>query len=377
MLIQNGLVFTPSCRFILLDVEIADGVIQRLAPSGSIKSDDVLDATGMYVLPGFIDIHSHGAVGYDLCDADTQGLQLMLEYYAKHGVTSVIPATMSYSQTILEDIIKAALPLFDQEGYGAVLRGINMEGPFLNPEKCGAQNPDYIITPDVAMFDTLYELAKGYIKLVDIAPEMHGSEDFIRHVRERCVVSLAHTAANYEQAAAAFQAGARHVTHMFNAMPSFGHREPGVIGAASDYAAFVELISDGIHVHPAAVRALFQWFGAERICLISDSMRGTGLPDGEYDLGGQVVHLEKGKATLSRTDTIAGSAANLMDCVRRAITFGVPMEQVICSASQSPARAVGLDDKLGSLAPGKRADIILWDASYNIHQVLVGGKSVL
>lgn len=374
MVITNGLVFGADCLFSMADVAFEGDRITQVAPAGTLPAQDAIDAKGGYVLPGFVDIHSHGCMGSDMCDADAAGLAKMLDYYGRNGITSVVPATMSYNEPILADIIKVALPVFDQDGHGAVLRGINMEGPFINRGKAGAQNPTYITDPQLDMFDQLYTLSGGRVRLVDIAPELPGSVDFICHVAGRCVVSIAHTTANYDQAAAAFDAGASHVTHLFNAMPPFGHREPGVIGAAFDKAAHVEMISDGIHLHPSVVRSVFKWFGKKRVCLISDSMRGTGLPDGEYDLGGQMVHMEKGKATLVGSDTIAGSATNLAECCRRAIRFGVPMEHAVRAASLNPAQAVGLDNLVGSLAPGKRADIVIWNAELETTQVLVGGN---
>ncbi len=375
MLIKNGLVFTSECQFAMMDVLVKDDRIAAVAPAGTLEDENVIDAKGGYVLPGFVDIHSHGAVGHDICDSSEEGLKAMLSYYGKNGVTSVVPATMSFNQPILTDVIKAAVPFFDKEGHGAVLRGVNMEGPFFNVEKCGAQNPEYIMDPDYSMFDSLYELSGGYIKLVDIAPELPGSIEFVKKACEKCVVSIAHTNANYDQSSDAFKAGASHATHLFNAMPPFGHRDPGVIGAAFDKAEFVELICDGIHVHPSAVRSVFVWFGEDRVCLISDSVRGAGLPDGEYDLGGQMVIIKEGRATVAGTDTLAGSTTSLAECCRRAIGFGVPIEQAVRAATINPAKAVGLDAEVGSLKAKKRADIVIWDKDLKTQAVFVGGKA--
>ncbi len=375
MLIYNGLVFTDECRFARLDLEFQEGKITRLAPAGSLPMGDGIDACGGFVLPGLVDIHSHGCMGHDFCDANAEGIETMLDYYGGKGITSVVPATMSLSQPMLQDIVGTMKPYFDQDGHGAVLRGINMEGPFLNNEKRGAQNPDYLAGPSVERFDELFALSGEKIRLVDIAPELPGSAEFIAAVCRRCTVSLAHTSASYAQAEAAFQAGASHVTHLFNAMPPFLHREPGVIGAASDYAAYVEAISDGIHLHPAVVRSVFKWFGEARVCLISDSMRATGMPEGEYSLGGQAVFMKNGKATLA-DGTIAGSATNLAECLRRAVGFGVPLEQAVRAASLNPAMATGLAQQVGSLTPGKRADILIWNQELLPLRVISGGKTI-
>lgn len=376
MVIYNGLVFNDECRFVLADLEYEGGRITRVAPAGSLPSRDGIDAEGNFVLPGFVDIHTHGVMDSDFCDADTSGLEKMLQYYGSQGVTSVIPATMSYNEEILINILKSAQPYFDADGYGAVLRGVNMEGPFINYDKKGAQNGKYIMPPSIEMFNNLYEAANGYIRLVDIAPELEGSTEFIREVSRKCVISLAHTNANYEQASEAFMAGASHVTHLFNAMPPFTHREPGVVGAASDSANFVELIVDGIHIHPAVVRSVFKWFGGDRVCLISDSMRACGMINGIYSLGGQKVIMNDGKATLE-DGTIAGSAVNLAECCRRAAKFSVSLEDAVRAATLNPAKAVGIDNVVGSLTPGKRADVVIWNRDLQTCQVISGGKVIV
>ncbi len=375
MIIRNGIVFAPDATFTEADLAVEDGKIVQLAPPGSLPGADVLDAAGGYVLPGFVDIHTHGAAGCDFCDADPVGLPKMLAYYAGHGVTSVVAATMSLREEMLAGTITAALPYFDTPGYGAVLRGIHMEGPFVSREKKGAQNAAFITDPDAAVFDRLQALAIGHIRLVDIAPEAPGAAEFIRHVKNSCVVSLAHSAATYDMAAAAFDAGATHVTHLFNAMLPFAGREPGLIGAASDKAAFVELISDGVHLHPAVVRAVFRWFGPQRVCLVSDSISAAGMPDGTYTLGGQRVLVSAGEARLA-DGTIAGGVANLADGCRRAVGFGVPLEQAVRAATSNPAEAAGIADVAGSLAPGRPADIVLWDGALRQKCVWVAGRVV-
>lgn len=374
MLIRNGKVLTGEGRFETVDVSVKDDRILGILPAGQGSDADTVDAAGCYLLPGFVDIHSHGAVGVDFCDADPAAVEKLLGYYGAQGITSVVPATMSYNEPIIADIMKAAAPYFDKDGYGAVLRGVNMEGPFINIEKKGAQNPQYIVDPQINFFRAVYEQSGGKILMVDIAPELPGSLDFIRAVSDTCVISFAHTSATYDEALAGFEAGANHVTHLFNAMPPFNHRDPGVVGAASDAGAYVEIISDGIHLHPAVVRAAFRWFGCGRVCLISDSMRATGMPNGEYDLGGQMVKMDDGKATLVDGGAIAGSAVNLAEMCRRAIGFGVPMEQAVCAASLTPAQSLGLDGEIGSIEKGKRADFVLWDQGLNTRAVIVGGK---
>lgn len=377
MIIRNGIVFTDEYVFAKVDVAFENGVITQIAPADTLSGDEIIDAKGGFVLPGFVDIHTHGAMNYDFCDGKAEGIEKMLAYYGEQGITTVVPATMSFSEPILSDVLDVADPYFEKEGIGAVLRGVNMEGPFINMGKKGAQNGEYIMDPHIEMFNNLYERCGEQIRLVDIAPELPGSLEFIKAVKDKCTISIAHTNATYDEAFAAFEAGASHVTHLFNAMPPFTHRAPGVVGAASDMASHVEIISDGIHLHPSVVRSVFNWFGDDRVCLISDSMRATGMPDGEnYSLGGQRVIMKAGKATLE-DGTIAGSATNLAECTRRAISFGVPMEDALRAASANPAVAAGLYDRVGSLTVGKRADIVIWNSKFECQTVLVGGNKVI
>ena len=373
MIIRNGLVFGADCAFSKADLAFENGIITNIAPAGSLPGDG-FDAAGAYVLPGFVDIHTHGCANSDFCDADSAGLEKMLAYYGRHGVTSVVCASMSYGEDALTGIIRAAVPYFGRKGYGAVLRGMNMEGPFINPDKRGAQNPGGVAVPDIGMFDRLYAVSEGNIRLLGIAPELPGGMELIRHAAKRCAVSLAHTSADYDTAAAAFNAGARHLTHIFNAMPPFTHRAPGVVGAAFDHAAYVEIISDGVHIHPSVVRAMFGMFGASRICLVSDSIRGAGMPDGTYDLGGQAIIVKDGRSILEDGGAIAGSVINLPGCVRNAVKFGIRLEDAVRAATQNPARAVSIDSVTGSLESGKSADILIWDAGLRTVAVFIGGE---
>ena len=372
MILKNGLVFTENAEFVPADVELAGGTIVKVAPAGTLEGEEVLDVSGKYVTPGFVDIHIHGSKGSDFCDAGAEHIETMCEYLGSEGVTSFCGTTMAFDEPILTNILTVAKPYIGKETGGAVLRGVNMEGPFFNKAKKGAQTEKYIVDPEIEMFDRLYELCGGAIKLVDMAPEVNGALPFIQHASKKCVVSIAHTCANYDEAKAAFEAGATHVTHLFNAMPPFAHRDPGVVGAASDYAQHVEMISDGIHLHPAVVRSVFRLFGDERVCLISDSMRAAGMPNGVYSLGGQTVYMTDGKATLE-DGTIAGSATCLAECFRRAVGFGVKLESALRAATINPARAVGLFDTLGSVTEGKRADVLVLDKALQPEHIFIGG----
>ena len=370
MEILNGIVFTEEGKFSSQPV-YTDGEHISSHPSG-----ETLDVKGLYVLPGLVDIHIHGYAGTDFCDGNPDGLRRMAEQLACQGVTSFLGTTMAFG---LKELSSAA------EGYrkylaapspkGATLRGVHMEGPFLSTKKRGAHAATYIRPPDEDFFKEACGLFANSIRLVDVAPELPGAMDFIRNARKICAVSLAHTEAGYETALQALEAGADHITHMYNAMPPFLHREPGVIGAAAEKAQFCELIADGIHVHPSVLRSTFRWFGKERICLISDCMRAGGLPDGQYTLGGQQVFVKSGKATLE-DGTIAGSAVSLGECLRRAIQFGIPPEEAVLAATANPVRSVGLHTEIGRIAPGMQADLLIADSSFRPVYVIIGGKIV-
>lgn len=378
MIIKNGQVFNSNGRFIPADVELAGDRIVKVAPAGTLHGDEELDAAGKYVTPGFVDIHIHGAAGSDFCDGmdgSDKYVRAMQKYLGSQGVTSFLGTTMAFSEEILDRIFDTARPIFGQEGYGAVLRGVNMEGPFFNKAKKGAQAEEYIIDPVWEMFQRLWERSGHNIRLVDVAPELPGALEFAQKASKLCTVSIAHTCATYEEATAAFANGFTHTTHLFNAMPAFTHRAPGVVGAASDFAEHIEMICDGIHLNPAVVRAVFNMFGPDRVCIISDAMQACGMPNGEYSLGGQKVFMTDGLATLA-DGTIAGSATCQAEGFRRAVKFGVPLESALKAATINPAKAAGLDDEVGSIAVGKRADVLVLGADLHPEHIFIGGKEL-
>ena len=381
MKIRNASVYTSYGNFEQLDVLIHDGMIQAVTPKDGLKNieDDVtVDGTGMYLIPGLTDIHFHGCVGYDFCDGTEEAIEAMARYQARNGVTTICPATMTDPEEKLTEICRAARAYNEREDVkriGASLVGIHMEGPFISHTKKGAQNPNYIQKPDVDMYRRLQQESGGLIKLVDIAPEVEGAMPFIQAVYSEVAVSLAHTAADYNTAMEAFGNGARHVTHLFNAMDPYSHRAPGVIGAAADSpGAEVELICDGIHIHPAVVRSSLRLYGPDRVILVSDSMEATGMPDGEYSLGGQPVHVKGNRATLA-DGTIAGSATNLMQCLRVMVQdMGLPLETAVRCAAVNPAKSIGIYDRYGSIAPGKVANLVLLNQDLEVMTVILNGE---
>ena len=373
MLFKNALLFRGG-RYVPGAFRVEGGRFTAFYDEA--PDEDGVDLGGAKVIPGLIDVHSHGNSGADFSDGDYDGLVRMAAYYAKNGITGFAPASMTLPYETLETAFATAARLQREAPAGcARLLGIQMEGPFFSEKKKGAQNADYLRLPDFEAFQRLYEGCGGLIRIADVAPELEGAEDFIRRASELCTVSVAHTDASYEDAKAAFAAGARHVTHLFNAMPPIHHRKPGVIGAAAEREDVVaELISDGQHLHPSIVRMAFRLFPG-RICLISDSLRCCGMPDGEYELGGQQVFLQGGIARLA-DGTIAGSATNLFECMRRAISFGVPEEEAVTAATLTPAHEIGADGLVGSLEIGKHADFVVCDRELKALSVWLGGEKI-
>ena len=374
MIIKNAMVYTPQHVFAKGDIVIRGGrIVFGAAPQ---LDEEIIDAEGLYALPGLLDLHFHGAVGHDFCDASEEAIQALADFEASKGVLAICPATMTYSEEILGGIMDAAAA--HKNGRGADLVGINMEGPFISPDKIGAQNPKYLHKADVDMFRRLQERAGGLIKLVDMAPEEDGALDFIARCRGEVRISIAHTCTDYETAKRAFAAGASHMTHLYNAMPGITHREPGPIIAALEDHAEVELITDGVHIHPAMVRFTFNTFGADRVVLIADSMMACGLPDGQYSLGGQAVTVKGPRATLTEhPGVIAGSATCLYDCMRRAVLdMGVPLESAVRAASENPAHSIGVESDYGSLAAGRYGNVILADRELNIQKVIQKGQVI-
>lgn len=367
---ENGWIFADG-RFVRGGFSVENGRFAHVLENVPGPAEDL---DGALVIPGLVDIHVHGCAGADFSDGDYAGLVRMARHLARRGVTSFAPASMTLPYDALDKAFHAAARL-RREGLadGARLMGIQMEGPFLSREKRGSQNPAYLRLPDWDRFLRLYDAAEGLLRIVDVAPELPGAVEFTRRASEKCRVSVAHTAAGYDQAAAVFDAGATHLTHLFNAMSGIHHRHPGPIGAASEREnVTAELICDGIHVHPSAVRMAFRLFPG-RICLISDALRCCGMADGSYSLGGQEILLSGGVARLTG-GAIAGSAADLYQCMRRAVSFGIPREQAVWAATALPARVIGRESETGAIADGRAADFVICGGELEPEAVYLGGK---
>ncbi|MCD8221505.1 MAG: N-acetylglucosamine-6-phosphate deacetylase [Clostridiales bacterium] len=380
--ITNGKIYTERYDFEGNDLYISgDRITDKSSYLASDGEGTVIDAAGGYVIPGLTDIHFHGCSGYDCCDATPEALRAIADYEAQHGVTTITPATMTIPEDLLMRIAQTVASCTSDAGIvtetGAVLAGLYMEGPFISPAKKGAQKESAIRKPDLTLFERLQDASGGRFRTVALAPETEGAIDLIHALAGKITLSLAHTTADYDTSRRAFEAGASQVTHLYNAMPPYLHRAPGLIGAAADDPdCMVELICDGVHIHPAVVRTTFKIFGPERIIMISDSLRATGMPDGRYELGGQTFTVQ-GKRALLEDGTLAGSTSTLMDCLRTTVKdMGIPLTDAIRCAAVNPARAIGIDDRYGTLAPGKYANIVILNTDLSLRAVYMHGRII-
>ncbi len=376
MFYKNARIFTSDFQFHMGAFEVKDGLFGEVLPEN--VPADAIDLQGATVIPGLVEVHSHGNSGADFSDGDYEGLKAMAKYYAQCGATSFAPASMTLPYDVLSKAFATAKQLKEEapEGYARIM-GIQMEGPYFSYKKRGAQNADYLKEPDFDGFKKLYDECDGLIRIVDIAPELPGAAEFVARAKDLCTVSIAHTDCTYDDAKAAVDAGVTHLTHLYNAMPGIHHRNPGAIPAGVENPNVqAEIICDGFHIHPASVRLAFTMF-RNRMILVSDSGRCAGQDEGyQFDLGGQMAEIRGGVAKLVGTDTIACSASNMWACLTNTISWGVPEEEAVRAASYNPAKALGAQDKIGSIETGKYADFVITNADYSEKRVFIGGKEI-
>ncbi|MBO7288725.1 MAG: N-acetylglucosamine-6-phosphate deacetylase [Clostridia bacterium] len=353
---------------------VFDEKIEKIANLNEINTADyeIIDAKGMYVAPGLVDMHIHGYLGADASDGDAEGIKKMAMGIIKNGVTAWCPTTMTVSKKEIETAFDTVREVKNSnEYYGSRILGVNSEGPFINAAKKGAQAEEHILKPDA---DFIIENA-DIVKLFTVAPEVDGAIECIKKVTEKTdvLVSMGHTDASYDEALKGIEAGVRHTTHLFNAMTALSHRSPGVVGAAlADDKVTTELIADTFHVNKGLFGLVAKLKG-DKLCLITDCIRAGGMEDGDYTLGGQPVHKE-GIKCLMPDGTIAGSVLNLNNAVFNLYeNSDLEIYEAVNCASLYPARALGEDKEIGSLEEGKRADIIIADDKFNINKTILGG----
>ena len=368
MIFANVKAFGEDFKFTKRDICVDGGVFTNN------EVGENIDCEGLMMIPGLVDVHTHGAIGIESRDLGFEAMENLSRFEAEHGVTAFLPTLATQSEEVLT---LAAKNIAAAQGKvsGAKIGGIHMEGPYFSQKYKGAQDPEYIKAPSAEEFFRINGAANQLVKLISIAPENQGSEEFVKAITPKVRVAAGHTDADYETMVKAIEWGVTQLTHSFNAMRGLHHRTPGAIGAAIDSDIFCELISDGMHVHPAMVRTFYKAVGKERLVLISDSVRPAYLPDGEYTSGGLKVFVKDGKATLE-DGTIAGSSSTLFDCFRCAVSFGIPLEDAVRAATYNPAKAVGIENEFGTVKEGRAADFLLLDSDLNLKAVYIDGKKI-
>jgi N-acetylglucosamine-6-phosphate deacetylase len=348
MIYSNARVLNKNYIFERKDINIVDGVV--IKPR---KNEVRMDGTDYSVVPALLDIHSHGSLGYCANDATKEAYDTMDKYMIEQGIQGYLPTLITDDQNRMIEIC-AKYAKYHENNICASC-GIYMEGPFINPVKKGAHNEKYIINPDIEIFKRMYDASQGLIKVVTVAPELPNAIQFIKEASKLCRIAIGHSAADYETTKRAFDAGAINITHLFNAMNPMDHRNPGIIAAARDSGAYVELICDGIHVHPSVIRMVFSAFNKDKIILISDSISATGLKDGIYSLGGLKIIVKDNTSRLE-DDTLAGSTTNLLNCIKKAVEFGISLEDALRAASINPSNLINQ----------KNSKMIILDRNLNI-----------
>ena len=371
--IINGIILTPheEIRGMAL---LFDTVFRGIVPLGHVKAEEVIDAKGRYIAPGLIDVHIHGYLGKDISDGSEEGARIMAEGVLANGVTSFLPTTMTVSWSEIEasfDVVRRLMPQSrEPEFLGAQILGCHAEGPFINPQRKGAQSQKHIIPPRADLILPHSDV----VRLITVAPEMEGGLEFIRELTSKSgiTVSIGHSNADYDLAKKAIEAGASHITHLFNAQTGLNHRKPGIVGAALTSDVFTELIADTFHVHQGLFSMLYN-VKRDLLVLVTDCTRAGGLPDGEYTLGGQPIFVNGIECRL-QDGTIAGSVLRLNDAARNLHRLGgVPLKDAIHAASLSAARTIGMDRVKGSIEDGKDADFIFIDDECRVYSTFVRG----
>lgn len=370
MIIKGTNVFVNG-KFKNVDLEVSNGKFSKLEENIQDKVDNSENYIfeNCLILPGLVDIHTHGSVGFDFCDASSDDMNKMAEFYIKSGTTSLLPTIVTTSEEEYEVQIPKILENIDES---SPFIGINLEGPFISKGKKGAHNEKNIRDIDMSFARKLYDLGKNQIRLMTAAPELENFNELVNFSKNKFLISMGHTNCNIDEARNAINMGVRSVSHLFNAMEPMHHRKPALVGAALEFPLYKELICDGIHIHDAILKGLYRGYSDELV-IVSDSMSACGLGDGSYLLGGLDVTVKNKKATL-KDGTIAGSVNTLFDGIKHLVKIGIKLEDAIKSATIIPAQSINLENQIGSIKTGLKADFIVCDKDLNIFCVFKNGK---
>lgn len=375
MLIKN-------CNIIYLDkiekgsVLVENGKIKEINHS-NVNDTEVIDAEGLYLSPGFIDVHIHGAGGCDTMDGTVESINTIAKTIVQHGTTSFTPTTMTVAAEDIRKSMEVIKKLKEEGTEGANVLGAHLEGPFISPKAIGAQNPNFLLAPSVENYNKIVGDYGDAVVSITMAPEVEGAKELIKYLSDNGVtVSMGHTKATYDEAIEGIKCGACHSTHLYNAMTPFTHREPGVVGATFDTDITTETISDGIHISYPALRTAYKQKGTDKVLLVSDAMEACGMPDGQYSLGGQDVIVKNGAARLL-DGTLAGSVLTLDKAVKNIYNnSNYPLNEVVRMATYNGAKHCHVEDHKGLIKEGYDADLILFNEDIEIQKVFVNGKEV-
>lgn len=375
MLIKN-------CNIIYLDkiekgsILVENGKIKEINPS-NVNNTEVIDAEGLYLSPGFIDVHIHGAGGCDTMDGTVESINTIAKTIVQHGTTSFTPTTMTVAAEDIRKSMEVIKKLKEEGTEGANVLGAHLEGPFISPKAIGAQNPNFLLAPSVENYNKIVGDYSDAVVSITMAPEVEGAKELIKYLSDNGVtVSMGHTKATYDEAIEGIKCGACHSTHLYNAMTPFTHREPGVVGATFDTDITTETISDGIHISYPALRTAYKQKGTDKVLLVSDAMEACGMPDGQYSLGGQDVIVKNGAARLL-DGTLAGSVLTLDKAVKNIYNNSdYPLNEVVRMATYNGAKHCHVEDHKGLIKEGYDADLILFNEDIEIQKVFVNGKEV-
>lgn len=376
MVVRGGRVVTPLEVFGEADVLIEEGRILAVGPGLAEEASDSLDASGLIVAPGFVDIHVHGSAGHDTMDGTREAIEGMARYFASRGVTSFCPTTLTQEAGAIMAAVRAVHDCQQRPVQGAQPLGVHLEGPYIDAGKKGAQPEQYVRTARALDYREFFSL--GNVRLISLAPEIEENRELIAFARSRgAAVAVGHSSASYEQVAEAVKLGLNQSTHTFNQMEGIHHRQPGTAGGALMLdEIYAQCIADGVHLHPAIVKMIVRLKGAEKAALITDAIRGAGMPDGEYELGGQPIVVKEGAVRL-KDGTLAGSCLAMDQGVRNLLAFtGRPLAECLRMATLTPARAIGVSDRKGSLEPGKDADLVLLTPDLKVAATLLAGRVI-